>query len=91
APSGAIARCEGCGTAAHAECVAENGGCSVQGCAKQAPGKPREKLSIHVEPRPTPPRRLSRRPPVPRSAPASPPRRSRPTRGAASTAPARKS
>lgn len=59
-PSGAVTRCEGCGTAAHAECVAENGGCSIQGCSKQAAGKPREKLSIHVEPRP-PARRSGRR------------------------------
>lgn len=61
ADAGAVTRCEGCGTAAHADCVAENGGCSIQGCSKQAPGKPRPKLSIQLEPRKAAPTRPARR------------------------------
>src|ERR1700722_11253507 len=36
--------CEGCGTAHHADCYAENGGCTIFGCSK-APGD-EPKLSV---------------------------------------------
>jgi hypothetical protein len=36
----AASRCEACGTAAHAECAAEHGGCAIPACARQAPRVP---------------------------------------------------
>lgn len=39
-----VLSCEGCGTAHHADCYAENGGCTIFGCSKAPADEP--KLSV---------------------------------------------
>ena len=40
-PDGSTTTCEGCGTPHHAECYAENGGCTVFGCKFAPPDDPK--------------------------------------------------
>jgi TM2 domain/Prokaryotic RING finger family 1 len=38
-------KCEGCGTAHHADCYAENGGCTIFGCSKAPGDEPKVSVS----------------------------------------------
>src|ERR1700745_1547195 len=37
--------CEGCGTAHHADCYAENGGCTIFGCSRAPGDEPKVSVS----------------------------------------------
>jgi hypothetical protein len=60
--------CEGCGTVHHADCYAENGGCTIFGCSKAPADEPKVSVStpeLAVASRPTPARVERRLPPPP--------------------------
>jgi TM2 domain-containing membrane protein YozV len=59
--------CEGCGVAHHADCYAENGGCTIFGCSKAPADEPKVSVStpeLTVASKP-PPARVERRLPPP--------------------------
>ncbi|MFP5236666.1 MAG: NINE protein [Acidobacteriota bacterium] len=39
--------CEGCATPHHADCLEENGGCTVFGCVKAPPAEPKLSIGLH--------------------------------------------
>jgi len=63
--------CEGCGTAHHADCYAENGGCTIFGCSKAPGDEPKMSVSapdlvaVPVTPTPVMDNRMSPPPPPP--------------------------
>ena len=71
--------CEGCGTAHHSDCYAENGGCTIFGCSKAPGDEPKMSVSapdliaVPAAPVPATENRISPPPPPPPGAPPSPP------------------
>src|SRR6202167_2324657 len=60
--------CEGCGSAHHADCYAENGGCTIFGCGKAPGDEPKVSVStpeLVVASGPPPARAERRLPPPP--------------------------
>src|SRR5277367_2070326 len=63
--------CEGCGTAHHADCYAENGGCTIFGCSKAPGDEPKmsvsapELVEMPAAPTPVVENRMSPPPPPP--------------------------
>ena len=59
-------RCEACATPHHADCYADNGGCTVFGCAKAPVDEPKISVSgSELEARAHPAGEASPRPPTP--------------------------
>jgi len=68
--------CEGCGVAHHADCYAENGGCTIFGCSKAPADEPKVSVStpeLAVASGPPPARVERRLPPPPPPAVTPPP------------------
>src|SRR5215468_10247385 len=58
----AVVTCEGCGTPHHAECLQENGGCTLFGCKFAPPDDPKVQVTtgeVSQAPAPLPPLRFA--------------------------------
>ena len=60
-PDDEIVTCPACGTAHHADCFAENGGCTVFGCSQAPVEEPKVSVTSHDISRPPSPQHLAPR------------------------------